>query len=70
SLFSSRVSAARTNDNSSTDASVLELSLVRAADTRLEKSDETYPTPLDTPCYAGRADFRLGTFRYERHAAD
>ena len=44
--------------------SVLELTLARAADTRLEPGDETFPTSLDTPCYAGRADFRLGTFRF------
>ena len=44
--------------------SVLEFTLVRADDTRLETSDEVFPTPLDTPCYRGRADFRLGTFRF------
>jgi len=44
--------------------SVLELTLVRADDTRMVRSDEVFPTPLDTPCYSGRADFRLGTFRF------
>ena len=44
--------------------SVLELTLVRADDTQLVTSDEVFPTPLDTTCYRGRADFRLGTFRF------
>ena len=44
--------------------SVLELTLLRADDTQLVTSDEVFPTPLDTPCYRGRADFRLGTFRF------
>jgi hypothetical protein len=44
--------------------SVLELTLARAHDVRLEKTDEVFPTPLDTPCYRGRADFFLGPFRF------
>ncbi|MFM8735843.1 MAG: hypothetical protein ACKOC8_11685 [Pirellulales bacterium] len=44
--------------------SVLELTLVRTRDVALEKSDELFPGPLDSPCYVGRADFRLGAFRY------
>lgn len=44
--------------------SVLELTLSRTNDTRLEKSDETYPTRFDSPCYRGRADYRLGTFHF------
>jgi hypothetical protein len=44
--------------------SVLELTLARAHDVRLEKTDEVFPTPLDTPCYRGRADFRVGPFRF------
>ena len=44
--------------------SVLEITLARTQDTRLIKSEEVFPTSLDTPCYRGRADFRLGTFRF------
>lgn len=44
--------------------SVLELTLVRTHDTRLEKTDEVFPSPLDTPCYRGRADYQLGSFRF------
>lgn len=44
--------------------SVLEFTLVRTRDIGLETSDEVFPGPLDSPCYLGRADFRLGAFRY------
>lgn len=44
--------------------SVLELTLVRVHDVRLEKTDEVFPSPLDTPCYRDRADFCLGSFRF------
>jgi len=44
--------------------SVLEITLVRTQDTRLIKSEEVFPTTLDTPCYRGRADFNLGAFRF------
>jgi hypothetical protein len=44
--------------------SVLEITLTRAQDTRLMKSEEVFPTSLDTPCYRGRADFNLGAFRF------
>lgn len=44
--------------------SVLELTLARVHDVRLEKTDEVFPSPLDTPCYQGRADFCLGPFRF------
>jgi GT2 family glycosyltransferase/glycosyltransferase involved in cell wall biosynthesis len=44
--------------------SVLEITLVRAHDTRLEKTDEVFPSPLDTPCYRDRTDFCLGSFRF------
>jgi hypothetical protein len=44
--------------------SVLELTLVRTRDVGLEPSAELFPGPLDSPCYRGRADFRLGAFRY------
>lgn len=44
--------------------SVLELTLVRTRDVGLETSDELFPGPLDSPCYKGRADFRLGAFRF------
>jgi hypothetical protein len=44
--------------------SVLEMTLVRAHDVRLETTDEVFPSPLDTPCYRGRADFSLGPFRF------
>jgi hypothetical protein len=44
--------------------SVLELTLVRARDVRLERTDEVFPSPVDTPCYRGRADFALGAFRF------
>ena len=43
---------------------VLELTLVRAADFRLVATDEVFPQETDSPCYPGRADFRLGTFRF------
>ncbi len=44
--------------------SVLELTLARTRDVPLERSDEVFPSPLDTPSYRGRADFLLGAFRY------
>jgi hypothetical protein len=44
--------------------SVLEITLARTQDTRLERSDELFPTALDSPCYRGRADFCLGSFRF------
>ncbi len=33
-------------------------------DVRLERTDEVFPSPVDTPCYRGRADFALGAFRF------
>jgi hypothetical protein len=44
--------------------SVLELTLARNLDIRLIKSDEAFPSPLDSACYQGRADFWLGAFRF------
>lgn len=44
--------------------SVLELTLARTQDVQLEKSDEIFPGELDSPCYRGRADYQLGTFRF------
>ncbi len=44
--------------------SVLELTLVRTHDVHLEKTDEVFPSPTDTPCYRGRSDFCLGLFRF------
>jgi hypothetical protein len=44
--------------------SVLELTLARTIDVRLESTDEVFPTPLDTPCYRGRTDYQLGAFRF------
>lgn len=44
--------------------SVLELTLARTRDLALEASEELFPGPLDSPCYRGRADFRLGAFRF------
>lgn len=44
--------------------SVLELTLARAHDVPMEKTEEVFPALLDTPCYRGRADFCLGTFRF------
>jgi hypothetical protein len=44
--------------------SVLEITLARKQDTRLARSDELFPTTLDSPCYRGRADFCLGAFRF------
>lgn len=44
--------------------SVLEITLARKQDTRMVRSDDVFPTTLDSPCYRGRADFRLGAFRF------
>lgn len=44
--------------------SVLELTLARSRDVVFERSDESFPGPLDSPCSRGRADFRLGAFRF------
>lgn len=44
--------------------SVLELTLARVHDVRLEINHEVFPSQLDTPCYRGTGDFRLGLFRF------
>ena len=38
--------------------------LARVRDVRMESSTEVFPTALDMPCCRGRADFRLGSFRF------
>lgn len=44
---------------------LLELTFVRADDGKVFRpTDEVFPTPLDRPCLTGRADYRLGHFRY------
>lgn len=45
--------------------SVLELTLARIDDVCLQKTDEVFPSQLDTPCYSKRADFYLGQFRVQ-----
>ena len=45
--------------------SVLELTLARVHDVRLEINEEVFPSQLDTPCYRGRGDFHLGLFRFQ-----
>jgi hypothetical protein len=44
--------------------SVLELTLARTRDVLMEKTNEIFPSELDTPCYRDRADFYLGPFRF------
>lgn len=44
--------------------SVLELTLARIRDVRLETCVEVFPTALDMPCYRDRVDYRLGSFRF------
>lgn len=44
---------------------VLELSFARITQGReMIASDEIFPTDLDFPCFPGRADYRLGTFKF------
>lgn len=45
-------------------AASMEMSFVRVAGKRFVRSQETFPTPLDEPCYPHRADYCLGTFRF------
>lgn len=42
----------------------LELTFARIEDHPLEPSREMFPTPLDMPCFPGRADYQLGRFEY------
>jgi hypothetical protein len=42
----------------------MEMTFARLDDKGFLPSDETFPTPLDAPCWPYRADYHLGTFRF------
>jgi hypothetical protein len=44
---------------------VIEITLVRSDLGRLVVSDETFPTPLDTPNNSNAHDFYLGRFAFD-----
>ena len=42
----------------------IEVTFIRMRGRHLEPSVETFPTPLDQPCWPGRADYNLGRFEF------